>query len=135
MKMTKANGPRPKISEMTAEAVRASGQKVAEDIRAAAAQAGETYDLIKQEAEETAQAIVEATNAHADRIGDYIGMCAAASQSFKDHRATLANIPADNQSLPPANLSPDESNQAQKAVEVALRDFTSNNLAKDLAEK
>jgi hypothetical protein len=126
------NGAVTKIAEITAEAIRTSGLKTADDIRAAVKQARETLVAIEHEAEETAQAIIEATNAHANRISGYIDLCAAASASFKEHRATLTDMPLAS-NVPPPKMTVEQSKQVDKAVDVALADLKLD--VESLAEK
>lgn len=82
------------IGRMTAEAIRASGLKVASDLLEVAAQARSTAEAISDEANEIATSIGEATGSLADRIESYVASCKAAADSFRQHREALANLPS-----------------------------------------
>jgi hypothetical protein len=82
-----------KIGQMTAEAVKASGLKVAADLMNVAEQARATATAIEEEAMEIATAIEMATSGLADRIAQYVTSCGAAADSFRQHREALATLP------------------------------------------
>lgn len=88
------NGFDAKIGQMTAEAIRASGMKVAADLLEVAAQARMTADAIQAEAMQVAKQISEATGNLADRLSSYVESCKTAADSFRTHRERLANLPA-----------------------------------------
>jgi hypothetical protein len=81
------------IGQMTSDAIRASGLKVAADLMEVAQQARSTASAIEDEATAIAIAIGEATGGLADRIANYVASCKAAADSFRSHREALANLP------------------------------------------
>jgi len=83
------NGTDTKIGQLTADAIRASGLKVADELRALVKQMREGGVMIEAQAEDCAQAVIEATSAIADNVTAYIGSCKDASESVKQHRMTL----------------------------------------------
>jgi hypothetical protein len=82
------------IGQMTAEAIRASGLKVAADLMEVAQQARATAISIEDEATAIAITIGEATGGLANRIASYVENCKAAADSFRVHREALANLPS-----------------------------------------
>jgi hypothetical protein len=82
------------IGQMTADAIRASGLKVAADLMEVAQQARATATAIEDEATAIAIAIGEATGGLANRIASYVESCKAAADSFRVHREALANLPS-----------------------------------------
>jgi len=87
------NGPEKQtpINELTADAIRACGKKVADDILAAGHQARDRGDQLEQEAEKLAKEITEMVNGYAEHANEFLEKCRAASESFTSHRTSLIN--------------------------------------------
>jgi hypothetical protein len=86
-------GKQPEIARHVAEATRKCGLKIAEDVKAAAKQARESCTAIEKEAEELAQAAIEATSKLANQIDAYLTNCATISASFREHKESLMHLP------------------------------------------
>lgn len=111
-----------KIGQMTAEAVKASGLKVAADLMNVAEQARATASAIEEEAMEIASAIEMATSGLADRIAQYVKSCGAAADSFRMHREALATLPTLTAVLDESRLKMNTETLAevQKALETTI---------------
>ena len=108
----------PEIARMVGEATRKCGLKIAEDVKAAAKQARETCDRIEKEAEEIAQAAVEATSKLANQIDGYLTNCAAVSASFREHRESLMHLPE------PANRVPERPELDTSSLEAVEKELS-----------
>lgn len=93
------------VGKLTAEAIRANGLKVAENIREFARKAKAEGEATVAFAEEVASAIVDAADHAAARITNYMERCDAASASMQQHKSLLNKLP-DKQAKIAANSKP-----------------------------
>jgi len=95
--LREGNGSEPKVEQLTAEAIKASVNKVAEDIRRFVKQAKEMAFTLEMEGEEQAQGMVADVSKLADKVHSFLGQCRSASQSMHTYRQSLTALPTEDQ--------------------------------------
>lgn len=100
-----------KIEALTADAIKASFLKVAEEIRETAVASTTVVNNLAAEAEALSQALIKAGTEYADRVGHLLEKCREASESFQMHREKLTKLPvisySDSVSTPASDVGLD----------------------------
>jgi hypothetical protein len=96
------------IAELTPDAIRADGLSVAGHIRGLGKKAFTQGEDVAAFAEEVANAILEATNQVADRVGQLMNNFERARDSMREHQRALSSLPEHKALAPPASSTAQE---------------------------